>query len=173
MVDQSLISVSFFSYLWHDQLTDLDSSDFPEVIAGNRFDFIGSSYLPMAFFRDPLSALSNEVVPTDRSRINLATEYGGPSFNCTNATTEDEIAICQDPILAAQDLLYSRLYVQMRAGLGANADTSRARSILRERTSCRSNAGCIGSVQRRAITWIAPQLPEMDLPEWYVFLGKQ
>jgi uncharacterized protein YecT (DUF1311 family) len=50
----------------------------------------------------------------------------GPSFNCANAKTVTERAVCADPKLAALDADIAQLYKQALAKAGPNADAVRA-----------------------------------------------
>ena len=74
----------------------------------------------------------------------------GPSFNCRYAKAPDEVAICQDPALADDDLRMSNAYFYLRhltgeAGmtdaLGALEGTQR--EWLAARSRCGSNPACL------------------------------
>jgi hypothetical protein len=97
---------------------------------------------------DPLAPVSTEPKPTSQP---APSEPGAdPSFNCDNASTRSEIAVCNDPALAYYD---RQMASQFNAAL-ANADSderalleqTRSR-FLRFRDRCRTNQ-CIADVYR-------------------------
>jgi hypothetical protein len=76
-----------------------------------------------------------------------------PSFNCSNARTRGEIAVCRDPELAALDRQMSRLFFRELGQASPEQrrilQSTRAR-FLRYRDSCR-NDGCIAGAYRGRI----------------------
>lgn len=78
----------------------------------------------------------------------------GPSFDCSRARTEDEIAICANKELAQMDAEVSSLYRDKVRGLGRiGLQSAKAiqRSWLRARSDCGGDEACLKSVYRRRL----------------------
>jgi uncharacterized protein len=71
------------------------------------------------------------------------------SFNCANARSPDEIAICKDPVLSDIDRLIGRTFEQFKPEFRSKREVARA--FLADRTVCGSDAACIAAVQARTI----------------------
>jgi uncharacterized protein len=72
------------------------------------------------------------------------TEAAG--FDCRKASTNDEVAICSDPVLSAQDDLVNAAYRAAVKSYGKKIAPI-ARSFLSQRRECGSDSQCINSVQ--------------------------
>ena len=77
----------------------------------------------------------------------------GPSFDCSQAETEDEVAICQNPQLSALELATAEAYAE----IGSNAAKGIARPAMKARHACGSDAACIEDVLMQALNgyWAA------------------
>jgi len=70
-----------------------------------------------------------------------------PSFDCRYARQPDEIAVCNDPALAAKDVALANVYGRVRASLPADAQRqlgAQQAVWLKSRGQCGSLASCIG-----------------------------
>jgi uncharacterized protein len=67
-----------------------------------------------------------------------------PSFDCTKAQSEDEIAICADPLLAEMDVMVSNAYKGFEPEF--QPKKSVARQYLADRQSCGGDKACIAGV---------------------------
>lgn len=163
-------TIDFFSYLWHDDLRDIDSKDLADLgvnsFAG-RLNFVGSAIMPMSFSLDIALTADNYYDADGQTETELLTSYGGPSFDCSGSLTPDETSICENSNLAAQDLLYFRLFQRLRTHIGADASRSWARSILQTRRSCVEDIMCIDAIQHNAINFITSKISNSELPEWF------
>lgn len=73
----------------------------------------------------------------------------GPSFDCTNARTKDELAICADAILSDIDKLINKAFSEFKPEFKSKREVARA--FIADRNMCESDAACIASVQARTI----------------------
>jgi uncharacterized protein len=76
------------------------------------------------------------------------------SFNCRNASTADEVTICQNNGLSALDERLSRLYARARSRLRGNefrALEGAQLEWLDQRRRCGRNRGCIEASYRERI----------------------
>jgi len=74
-----------------------------------------------------------------------------PSFDCTRATTPDELAICAHPDLAVLDDAVAAAYAEIRAFRGPGFIARYGRVLLDERRACGADLRCIEAAQRYAI----------------------
>ena len=72
------------------------------------------------------------------------------SFNCSKATTSDELAICANPTLSSLDSQMAGLwygYKGMPLLMGASGNRhDEAEAFLRSRGDCGSNSGCLAKL---------------------------
>jgi uncharacterized protein len=73
----------------------------------------------------------------------------GASFNCANAQSKDEIAICNNPVLSEIDYLIGKAFDNFKPEFGSKRDVARA--FLADRSICGSDAACIAAVLARTI----------------------
>ncbi len=73
----------------------------------------------------------------------------GPSFNCAKATSEDELAICADPMLSDIDNLINKAFATFKPEFRSKREVARA--FIVDRKMCGADVGCIASVQARTI----------------------
>ena len=86
-----------------------------------------------------------------------------PSFDCDQAVTDDEIAICSDDILAHLDVVYAQVYAAMKRDQGPRIAKAFAASVMAERHACGADIDCIESVLETAINGESPgDSPEMS-----------
>jgi uncharacterized protein len=71
------------------------------------------------------------------------------SFNCANARSKDEIAICKDPVLSDIDYLIGKAFEEYKPEFKTKREVARA--FLADRSICGSDAACIAAVQARTI----------------------
>ena len=74
-----------------------------------------------------------------------------PSFDCDQAETDDEIAICSDDILAHLDVVYAQVYAAMKREQGPRIAKAFAASVMAERRACGADIECIEDVLETAI----------------------
>ena len=79
------------------------------------------------------------------------------SFNCSNAQSRDEIAICRDPVLSDIDYLIGKAFDAFKPEFRTKREVARA--FLADRNSCGSDAACIAAVQARTIETYGVGLP--------------
>ena len=99
---------------------------------------------------DPLAPLTDGQVPGQPDEPVPVRPTANPSFDCNNARTRSELAVCSDPALATLDRQmasqFSRAMAEADAGERVLLDQTRAR-FLDYRDGCRSN-DCIASAYR-------------------------
>jgi uncharacterized protein len=71
------------------------------------------------------------------------------SFNCANARSKDEIAICKDPVLSDIDYLIGKAFEEFKPEFRSKREVARA--FLADRILCGSDVACIAAVQARTI----------------------
>ena len=89
-----------------------------------------------------------------------ATVVASPSFKCSGAHTDAELAICDDPILAAKDRELARIFRQTRASLAGSlraSATNLQRNWLKDRNSCSGSKTCILSAYDSRISQLMVQ----------------
>jgi uncharacterized protein len=74
-----------------------------------------------------------------------------PSFDCSQAQSPDEVAICDDPGLSALDVLGTAGYDYVTRTYGRARAKQVARPFLMARHACGADAACIGGVQTQAV----------------------
>jgi uncharacterized protein len=94
-----------------------------------------------------LSAILTIILVSISIKANAA-----PSYDCTRASTPDEIAICANPRLANLDVQVAEAFAQLREKIGSEAIRNLARSLLDMRRSCGADTTCIENAQRYAIS---------------------
>ena len=87
-----------------------------------------------------------------------------PSFNCAQASTLDERAICASPKLMELDNIVNAGFRQVTLNKGQNAAQIVARLHLERRKQCGSDQTCIEKVQRTAITRFIVLGAKINLP---------
>jgi uncharacterized protein len=85
----------------------------------------------------------------------------GASFNCANARSKDEIAICKDPVLPDIDYLIGKAFDGFKPEFRSKRDVARA--FLADRSICGSDAACIAAVQARTIETYGGAAPWINL----------
>lgn len=96
----------------------------------------------------------------------------GPSFDCTNVTALDEIAICSSSALSQLDQQMGALYTTERSGFGVAEQrrlNEQQSAWLRRRAACQSNESCIADAYRSRIAELTPppvhdQSPQATIP---------
>ena len=76
-------------------------------------------------------------------------EATSPSFDCGKARTPDEIAICQESVLADIDVLISKAFGRYVSEFRPKDDVGA--DYLADRRACASDAACIAAIQARAL----------------------
>lgn len=84
----------------------------------------------------------------------------GPSFNCANAKSQDELAICADPVLSNIDYLINKAFSDFKPEFRSKREVARA--FIADRNLCESDAACIAAVQARTIETYGDGLPWID-----------
>lgn len=95
----------------------------------------------------------------------------GASFDCADATTSDERAICADPYLQALDLTYADAFGWASVIVGRSEALVIARKAMQQRAACGSHSACIESVYRNAIAAYAGVGAELELPLRHDYTG--
>lgn len=90
----------------------------------------------------------------------------GPSFDCDDATTADEIAICGDAQLSQLDRLAALAYEEARRAGGKSAARAAAREGLAARSECGSDSDCIMAAQVDLIRRFQDLGASVSLPAW-------
>lgn len=85
------------------------------------------------------------------------THITNPSFNCSQAKKSDEIAICENDALAANDLIMNDEYIRMKERLGKAESNKIAKAYLKRRRLCASDINCISQIQSEAIATFRSQ----------------
>lgn len=88
----------------------------------------------------------------------------GPAFDCADARTADEKAICADPYLSALDWTYSDAFDWAGTLVGREAALPTARKTLRLRATCGSDGTCIERVYLQSIAAFAGMGAEPEIP---------
>jgi uncharacterized protein len=88
-------------------------------------------------------------------------EATSPSFDCHKAQAPDEIAICQEAVLADIDVLISRAFRRYAAEFRPKDDVGAA--YLADRRACDSDVACIAAIQARALETYGGKSPWVDL----------
>ena len=85
-------------------------------------------------------------------------EAASPSFDCRKAQTPDEIAICQEPVLAHIDVLISEAFRRYDSEFRKKDEVGAA--YLADRRACKSDVACIATIQARMLEslWSKPGL---------------
>jgi uncharacterized protein YecT (DUF1311 family) len=107
--------------------------------------------LALAAKEEPVEAVAAAAPPIAAS----------PSFKCSRARTEVELAICADPALAGKDRDLARLYRHVRGSLAGSSRafaTSRQMAWLKDRDSCGGSATCILNAYDSRIRELATEL---------------
>jgi uncharacterized protein len=72
-----------------------------------------------------------------------AAKAADPSFNCSRATKQDELAICSNDELSSLDVEASSAYIKMRERVGTSEGNRIARYYRTRRNACQDNIVCI------------------------------
>jgi uncharacterized protein len=84
-----------------------------------------------------------------------------PSFDCRYARQPDEIAVCNDPALAAKDVALASIDGRVRASLPADAQRqlgAQQAVWLKSRGQCGALASCIGAAYDQRIKQLQDRL---------------
>jgi len=76
--------------------------------------------------------------------------HAQPSYDCAKATQPDEIAICNDPLLATADRIIAEAYDRYQGEFQPKRQV--ARSFLSDRSRCGGDRACIAAVQQRMLS---------------------
>jgi uncharacterized protein len=85
----------------------------------------------------------------------------GASFNCANARSKDELAICADPVLSEMDYLINKAFGEFKPEFRSKREVARA--FVADRKTCESDVACIAAVQARTIETYGRGLPWVNL----------
>ncbi|MGB8313528.1 MAG: hypothetical protein WCE69_03490 [Aestuariivirga sp.] len=85
----------------------------------------------------------------------------GASFNCANARSKDEIAICGNAVLSDIDYLINRAFRDFKPEFKPKRDVARA--FVADRNKCESDIACIASVQARTMETYGAAPPWINL----------
>jgi uncharacterized protein YecT (DUF1311 family) len=108
--------------------------------------------MPTAVLPEPVvNAVKAAVLPTEPEApaaaiAPTAMAVASPSFKCSGALTDTELAICNDPILTAKDRKLARIFRQVRGSLSGAmraSATDLQRDWLKNRNSCSGSKTCI------------------------------
>ena len=95
-----------------------------------------------------------------------AAAQAGPSFDCNQATADDEIAICSSSQLSELDNLMAAGFQFLRLHLGKTQANKVAKPLLSLRQSCGSDADCIMQRQIDAVETYRKLGAPLHLPKW-------
>jgi uncharacterized protein len=90
----------------------------------------------------------------------------GPSFDCSKATADDEIRICNSDQLSELDRLMDDGFQFLKAQRGKKAANAVARPLLALRQSCGSDANCVMRRQVEAVQAYQKLGAPVALPDW-------
>lgn len=90
----------------------------------------------------------------------------GPSFDCDDAESDDEIAICDDPQLSQLDRLISLGFNQTQQVSGRARARAAAREGLAARQACGDDVDCIRDAQIVTIMRLQYLGANIELPQW-------
>lgn len=95
-------------------------------------------------------ALLPALVCAATSQVHAAPEDNGPSFDCRNAESPDERAVCSSPELSQLDRLLTAAYADFRPEFGEKREI--ARGVLADRRACGDEVTCIATVYANALS---------------------
>lgn len=90
----------------------------------------------------------------------------GPSFDCNQASADDEVAICSSTELSELDNLMAAGFQYLRQHLGKREANKVAKPLLSLRQSCGSDAKCIEERQIDAVETYRKLGAPLHLPKW-------
>ena len=134
-----------------------------EASAGNATLPMKPTAPPPEPFVDALNAepLPPKSEPPAESDDSVFAAVVSPSFNCSRARTDTELAICGDSTLAAKDREMARIYREVRRSLAGSMRwlaTSRQKDWLKERDACGGSTTCILGTYNLRIGELSAQL---------------
>lgn len=90
-----------------------------------------------------------------------------PSFDCSNASTPDEVTICRSKTLSKLDKLTTQGFLYIKKHVDTQSARNLARAVLNRRSQCGGDFYCIATIQVAAIDMYrdygAP-LPRVQIP---------
>lgn len=89
-----------------------------------------------------------------------------PSFDCNNATTASEIAICGNPELSQLDRLVALAFAEASRSAGRASARAVARRGLAARNACESDVDCITAAQFASLRDFQSLGATIALPDW-------
>lgn len=105
--------------------------------------------------------------------LSLAGPAAAASFDCTKASSPDEVAICSNQKLSSLDVLVARAYGEARRGVGGTADpTARANALADARAfnarkrRCGADLGCLTSAHVGALEDLENDGSSVQMPTW-------
>lgn len=92
--------------------------------------------------------------------------HAGPSFDCSQASADDEVAICSSSQLSELDNLMAAGFQFLRQDLGKKEANKVAKPLLSLRQACGSDADCIMQRQIDAVEAYRKLGAPIHLPKW-------
>ena len=90
----------------------------------------------------------------------------GPSFDCDNAKTADEIAICDSKLLSELDSIAAFAYEEVQDTSGKEEARSVAREAMAARRECGGDADCIMGVQVDLLRRFQELGADIEIPDY-------
>ena len=105
--------------------------------------------------------------------LSVAGPAAAASFDCTAASSPDEVAICADPHLSALDVLVDRAYGEARKGYGGAPDAKDrahalddARDFNARKRRCGADLGCLTAAHVGALEDFGAYGSSVRVPAW-------